>query len=99
MKKAKNEAIILAGYIHSFLFEYVPQQKTHSSHTLKSYSSALTLYIGFLEAEKGITPERLCGECFKRPVIEAWMSWLSCRRAGDAALRPAITALPPCGLS
>ena len=76
MKKAKNEAVMLAGYIHSFLFEYAPMQKTHSSHTLKSYSSALTLYIGFLETEKGVTPERLCAGCFKRPMIEAWLSWL-----------------------
>jgi site-specific recombinase XerD len=77
MKKAKNEAVMLAGYIHSFLFEYAPMQKTHSSHTLKSYSSALTLYVGFLETEKGVTPERLCAGCFKRPMIEAWLSWLS----------------------
>ncbi len=76
MKKAKNEAAIIAGYIHSFLYKYVPVQKTHSSHTLKSYSSALTLYIGFLEIEKGITPEKLCGECFSRPIIEEWMAWL-----------------------
>lgn len=77
MKKAKSEAVMLAGYIHSFLYEYVPMQKTHSSHTLKSYSTALTLYIGFLETEKGVTPEKLCGECFKRPIIEEWMAWMS----------------------
>lgn len=80
MKKAKNEAVIIAGHIHSFLYEYVPVQRTHSSHTLKSYSSALTLYIGFLETEKGITPEKLCGECFSRPIIEEWLTWLSDRR-------------------
>ena len=80
MKKAKNEAAVIAGYIHSFLYEYVPVRKTHSSHTLKSYSSALTLYIGFLETEKGITPERLCGGCFSRAMIEEWLVWLADRR-------------------
>lgn len=77
MKKTRSEAVIIAGYIHSFLHEYVPMQKTHSIHTLKSYTSALTLYIGFLETEKGVTPEGLCWECFKRPMIEEWMSWMA----------------------
>ncbi len=52
MKKATNESVIIARHINTFLNEYVPSQKTHSSHTLKSYQYALTLYIGFLETEK-----------------------------------------------
>ena len=77
MKKTKNEASVIAGYVHSFLYEYVPVQRTHSNHTLRSYSFALTLYIGFLETEKRITPENLCGECFSRPIIEEWLAWLA----------------------
>lgn len=80
MKKATNESIIIARHINAFLNEYVPSQKTHSSHTLKSYQYTLTLYIGFLEKEKGINPERLCGECFSRTTIEAWLRWLMERR-------------------
>jgi len=76
MKKATNESIIIARHINAFLNEYVPSQKTHSSHTLKSYQYALTLYIGFLEKEKGISPERLRGVCFSKITIEAWLQWL-----------------------
>ncbi len=76
MKKATNESVIIARHINAFLNEYVPSQKTHSSHTLKSYQYALTLYIGFLETEKGISAERLCGLCFSRKIIEAWLQWL-----------------------
>lgn len=76
MKKATNESVKIARYINAFLNEYVPSQKTHSSHTLKSYQYALTLYIGFLETEKGISTENLCGECFSKTIIEEWLQWL-----------------------
>lgn len=80
MKKATNESVIIARHINTFLNEYVPSQKTHSNHTLKSYRYALTLYIGFLETEKEINAERLCGACFSRTTIEAWLQWLMERR-------------------
>ncbi|MGG0718127.1 tyrosine-type recombinase/integrase [Robertmurraya massiliosenegalensis] len=76
MKKASNESIIIARHINAFLNEYVPSQKTHSSQTLKSYQYALALYIGFLETEKGIRTESLCGGCFSRIIIEEWLQWL-----------------------
>ena len=76
MKKATNESVIIARHINGFLNEYVPSQKSRSSHTLKSYQYALALYIGFLETEKGINAERLCGGCFSRIIIEEWLQWL-----------------------
>lgn len=80
MKKATNESVIIARYINAFLNEYVPSQKSCSSHTLKSYQYALTLYIGFLKTEKRIRAESLCGGCFSRTIIEEWMQWLMERR-------------------
>ena len=80
MKKATNESVIIARHINGFLNEYVPSQKTSSSQTLKSYQYALTLYIGFLETEKGISAERLCGGCFSRIIIEEWLQWLMKQR-------------------
>ena len=76
MKKANNEACELAGYIYSFLDDYAPNQRTSSNHTLKSYSIAMSLYIGFLEEAKRITPTSLSTECFEQPVIEEWLNWL-----------------------
>ena len=76
MKKATNESIIIARYINAFLNVYVPSKKSRSSHTLKSYQYALALYIGFLDTEKGISPERLVGGCFSRIIIEDWLLWL-----------------------
>ena len=76
MKKATNESVIIARHINAFLNEYIPSQKSRSSHTLKSYQYALTLYIGFLETEKRISAESLCGGCFSRIIIEEWLQWL-----------------------
>ena len=76
MKKATDESVLIARHIHTFLNEYVPSQKSHSDHTLKSYQHALALYIGFLETEKKISPESLFGGCFCRKIIEEWLQWL-----------------------
>jgi len=76
MKKATDEAVMIARYINAFLYEYVPSRKSSSGHTLKSYNYALTLYIGFLETEKGIHTGNLHRECFRREHIEEWLVWL-----------------------
>ena len=80
MKKAINESVMIARHINAFLNEYVPSQKSHSSHTLKSYQYALALYIGFLDTEKKISAESLCGECFGRTIIEEWLKWMMGKR-------------------
>jgi site-specific recombinase XerD len=76
MKKATKEAVMIARYMSAFLDEYVPSRKSSSGHTLKSYNYALSLYIGFLETEKGIYTGNLRRECFSREYIEEWLIWL-----------------------
>jgi site-specific recombinase XerD len=83
MRKAINESVMIARYINSFLNEYVPSQKSRSSHTLKSYQYALALYISFLDTEKGISVESLCGGCFDREIIEQWLKWLIDKRGAS----------------
>jgi len=83
MKKAINESVMIARHINGFLNEYVPSQKSSSSHTLKSYQYALALYISFLDTEKKISAESLCGRCFDRVVIEEWLKWLIDKRGAS----------------
>lgn len=83
--KATKEAVVIARHINIFLNEYAPTQKSRSEHTLKSYSCALSLYIGFLETEKNIRPHNLCGENFSVPTIEEWLIWLMEQRACSPA--------------
>jgi len=74
--RATNESVALARHINAFLNEYVPSQKTKSEHTMKAYSDALSLYIGFLETKKGINSDNLNGNCFCAAYIEDWLVWL-----------------------
>lgn len=74
--RATNESVVLARHINAFLNEYVPSQKTRSAHTLKAYSDALSLYVGFLETEKSINSSNLNGNCFCATNIEDWLVWL-----------------------
>jgi site-specific recombinase XerD len=74
--RATNESVVLARHINAFLNEYVPSQKTKSAHTLKAYSDALSLYIGFLETKKSINSSNLNGNCFCAANIEDWLVWL-----------------------
>jgi hypothetical protein len=76
MKKPTEEALGIVKHIYLFLNEYAPIHLTGSRHTLKSYRTALFLYILFLEEVKGIRNESLKYECFSRANIEEWIRWL-----------------------
>jgi len=80
MRKSNNEAVIIARHINTFLHEYMPMQKTRSEHTLKSYETAITLYLGFLETEKHIDSSNLRAASFDSPHIEEWLQWLMEKR-------------------
>lgn len=94
MKKSTKASIMIARYVAAFLNEYVLSQKTDSMHTLRSYKNALVLYMTFLEAEKKIRCEELCGESFSRNKIEEWMSWLKEeRKCSDATCNNRLASL------
>lgn len=80
MKKSNEEARKIAWYIHSWLSEYAPTLKSSSSHTIKSYSNTLSLFIYFLKVEKKIDSSNFCSECFSRNLIEEWIIWLKKKR-------------------
>jgi len=81
--RATKESVVIAKYINTFLKDYMPSQKTKSEYTMKSYGEALSLYIGFLEAEKGINDGNLSGICFSADNIESWLVWLRDKRGNS----------------
>jgi site-specific recombinase XerD len=94
MKKSNVEAVAIARHIYEFLNTYAPIHKTTSVHTLKSYHIALTLYIGYLETEKGITSAGFNVKCFDRPMVEDWLHWLSvCRRCAPETCNVRLSSL------
>ena len=83
--RATKESVVIAKFMNTFLNVYMPSQKTKSEYTLKSYGEALSLYIAFLETEKGVTAEKLCGGCFCAENIESWLVWLRENRGNSPA--------------
>jgi site-specific recombinase XerD len=81
--RATKESVAIAKYISTFLNDYMPSQKTKSVYTMKSYGDAITLFIGFLETEKGGGERNLCGECFNANNIESWLVWLRDKRGNS----------------
>ncbi|MDR1247358.1 MAG: site-specific integrase [Clostridiales Family XIII bacterium] len=81
--RATKESVVIAKYINTFLNDYMPSQKTKSEYTVKSYDEALTLYIAFLESEKGINSGNLRAECFSAANIESWLVWLRDKRGNS----------------
>lgn len=76
MKKTSKEAYELAKHIHNWLHVHAPSIQSNSSHTIRTYSITLSLFVGFLEIKKKIAPCSLNFECFSRDSIEGWILWL-----------------------
>ena len=84
MKSNSMEAVELSRYISEFLSDYVPSHLTNSDNTRKSYETALTLYVGYLEDVCGVTPDKFSQECFDQEHIEGWLKWLANTRCCSA---------------
>jgi site-specific recombinase XerD len=76
MKKAKKESLAIAKYVNSFLTVYVPSLKNQSENTVRSHEMAISLFLGYLETKRNITPTTFNSECFSREMIEKWLLWL-----------------------
>ena len=76
MKSKYNKAAELSKAIGDFLSDYAPSHLTSSEHTLRSYETALALYIGYLEEACEVTPDKFTKECFDQEHIEKWLKWL-----------------------
>lgn len=72
----KKESRDLIDQINNWLKVYLPQTRCYSSNTIQSYETAIYLFIEFLESEKHIKINEFNGACFKRDVLEEWLTWL-----------------------
>jgi len=78
MKNNKNDALELAKYYNSWIDECV---QTNSLNTIRSYESAINLYITFLEKNKGLKSSSFSsGNDFSPETIKEWLVWLKNER-------------------
>lgn len=74
----KNEALEFAKYYHSWIDGCA---LTNSHNTIRSYESAMKLYIDFLEDVKGLKSTSFSSSNdFSRETIKAWLVWLKDKR-------------------
>jgi len=57
--KVRNAPTNFARCVTRFLTSYLPGERNLSSQTIRSYSRALKMYIGYLDSSAGIKPERI----------------------------------------
>lgn len=73
-KKAINEeALIIAAALREWFNVFLPDIRSASEHTIRSYHDAIELYVDFLETSKGIKAESFSAECFKPMMIQEWI--------------------------
>ena len=78
MKNKKNDALELAKYYYSWIDECA---QTNSLNTIRSYESAMNLYIDFLEDVKGLKSSSFSSSSdFSPETIKEWLVWLKYKR-------------------
>ena len=77
----------LIEHINNWLNVYLPQTRGYSSKTIESYETGLSLFLEFLESEMNIRINEFDETCFKRDVIEDWLTWLSNKRNNSKRTR------------
>lgn len=82
MKAPGAESAALAQGMHDFVWQWAPTHLTQSEHTLRSYRTALTLYVTWL-GERGVAPESLSASHFSTSEVESWLEWLSGTRGNS----------------
>lgn len=93
MKKSDTIAMELSKYISMFLTEYAPNHLTGSENTVRSYESALSLYLGFLE-EQGVTASNFNSNHFEHEYLEKWLEWLKVsRKCSDTTCNNRLASL------
>ncbi len=84
MKKSHPDNIVLSNYIRTWTSHYLPYISMCSTHTIRSYKSAIKFYLDYLEQTKGVSKNTLCFDYFSREYIEQWIVWLKASKGNTA---------------
>jgi site-specific recombinase XerD len=62
--------------VRDFILDYLPKQRCFSENTIKSYRTAINLFVEFLRTEKGLTVERINFSVIDRSLVIEFLNWL-----------------------
>ncbi len=66
----------LATLMGDWLRVYLPATRLRSGNTVGTYESSLSLFLDFLESEKGVRAETISEQCFRKEWVEEWVAFL-----------------------
>ena len=66
----------LAALMSDWLRVYLPSTRLRSGNTVGTYESSLSLFLDYLESEKGIRAGTISEQCFKKEWVEEWIAFL-----------------------
>lgn len=72
----RNKPTEFAKYLHSFLVQYLVNEKNVSHNTVKSYATAFKLLLDFLYEEMGMNPDRIECDDINSEVIIEYLEWM-----------------------
>ncbi len=73
--------------VRNFILDYLPNQRCYSDNTIKSYRTALHLFVEFLRTEKAIPIHQIDFPTINRSVIVDFLNWLEISRGCNANSR------------
>ena len=78
-KNNENQAVEIARLTYDWIHTYIPALRTNSPHTVRTYKTAVNLYVCYLE-DKGITEKTFDAACFSVSYLNDWLIWLKQER-------------------
>lgn len=73
--------------VRSFIYEYLPKQKSVSENTQASYNTAIELFVAFMRDEKKYSVKKISFSNIDRGLIIEFLDWLENDRGCKAATR------------
>lgn len=84
----------LFNLIHDYFTIYLPNHKSASSHTLRSYQNSINVFMDFLKEKNSVSIFDICFDMFTKDAIQDYAKWLqSDRKLSLSTCRNRLAAL------
>lgn len=79
-------------YLTDYLSQYLPNECGASPNTIQTYSVTFTIFLRYMKAEEGISPDRLCLKDFTKQRVVDFLEWVENVRKCSVSTRNARLA-------
>ena len=73
--------------VRDFILDYLPKQRCFSENTIKSYRTALNLFVEYLRKEKQLGIEKISFSIIDRGLVIGFLDWLESSRGCSVCSR------------